>query len=227
MTTCPHCSYEFDWLPPDVEVETTPCHDQECTKRLCPYCDRFICECCGLAFCMEHLAAELDPDCTCTPVDVDCDDARGCELHGTSHPHTLRFCRECNPDRPVDIPVDIPVEETMRPKYIVLIEAMLVRQAEQERQRPHGSLTPENDLRMEYCQNCGAVCAKDDPYPLPGNPADGQQAGELTWVANGWDYWACARCNRELREVDERAAAVPIPVMPELGLPAEMAEQVS
>jgi hypothetical protein len=44
---------------------------------------------------MTHLTEEIEPECTCTRVDVDLDDSRGCELHGTRYPKSLYFCRAC------------------------------------------------------------------------------------------------------------------------------------
>lgn len=222
--TCPACRFEFSYLPvqagldgPYVEIETVPCHDDECTKKLCSCCDQFTCECCGLSFCMDHLAAELEPECRCIQVDVDRDDASGCPLHGSRHPHMLRFCRLCNPT--VQQIKEIPMKKESRPRYIVLIEAMLVKQAQHRASHPHGDRTPENDLRMEYCANCRRVSKKDDPYPLPENPVDGQECGELTWIGNGWDYWGCSKCVAEAREVDEREAlgVLPLSVMAESG----------
>ncbi len=103
--TCTNCHTLFEDLPVQrdedggyVELETVPCHDDECNKKLCGCCSQFVCHCCGLIFCMDHVGQEEEPDCTCIRTDVDQVDARTCELHGTRYPRTLYFCRVCTAD---------------------------------------------------------------------------------------------------------------------------------
>ncbi len=99
--TCTNCLTLFEALPVQgdedgryVELDTQPCHDDECAKRLCSSCPQFQCFGCGLTFCMEHLGKEEEAECTCTQTDVDQFDARGCEAHGTQW-KTWLFCRTC------------------------------------------------------------------------------------------------------------------------------------
>ena len=54
---CPNCqTLQFGDVDEDgyVEIETQPCHADDCTKRLCPHCPQFICAWCGLAHCLSH-----------------------------------------------------------------------------------------------------------------------------------------------------------------------------
>ena len=99
--TCPICNPLFEGLPVAadedgfyVEIETVPCADDECTTRLCPCCPQFVCNCCGLSFCMHHVGLEIEPECTCI-MTGDQADARGCDAHGTSNPRPLLLCRVC------------------------------------------------------------------------------------------------------------------------------------
>ena len=62
--------------------------------------------------------------------------------------------------------------------------------------------TPENDLQMEYCFNCHASCEKDSAASLPKNPVDGQEEGQLTFLGNGWNFWACRECMLECRAAE-------------------------
>ena len=101
--TCPNCDTVFSDLPVEgdqdgayVEIETVPCHDEECTKRLCSCCDQFMCDACGLTFCMDHLGIEEEEECTCRQTDVDQFDAGDCRLHDGRRHEPRRFCRECS-----------------------------------------------------------------------------------------------------------------------------------
>jgi hypothetical protein len=78
-----------------ADLDSKPCSDDECTVSLCGTCPQFACHCCGLTFCMTHVAEEIEPECTCTRIDADLNDACGCELHGTRYPNSLYFCRVC------------------------------------------------------------------------------------------------------------------------------------
>ena len=91
------CPVETDEDGPYAEIETTPCHDDNCTRKLCSCCPQFVCDCCGLTFCLEasHIGHEEEPECTCVQTDVDMVDARGCELHNTRYPVTRYWCRLC------------------------------------------------------------------------------------------------------------------------------------
>ena len=59
---CPNCGAFFDRVPvdydedgnADMEVEAVACRDKECTKILCPCCDRFQCDACNHTFCLSH-----------------------------------------------------------------------------------------------------------------------------------------------------------------------------
>ena len=60
---CPECRTSFDRLPVEYDedcigyavLEVTPCADAICAKLLCPCCDRFACDGCGLTFCTDHM----------------------------------------------------------------------------------------------------------------------------------------------------------------------------
>jgi len=99
---------EYDEEGGHAEIERTPCHDDECTSKLCACCPQFTCECCGLTFCLEasHIGLEEEPDCTCEQIDVDQVDARYCGLHGTRHPKTMYWCRLCAAPEVVEIRIE-------------------------------------------------------------------------------------------------------------------------
>lgn len=59
--TCPHCqTTQRVEVERDDEgngyamLETTPCHADDCTRKLCANCPQFVCDCCGLTHCLEH-----------------------------------------------------------------------------------------------------------------------------------------------------------------------------
>lgn len=100
--TCPHCNTLLEDLPVEsdedggyVEIDTEPCHDDECSARLCACCPQFTCACCGLTFCMQHIGREEDLECACVQTDVDQFDARSCAAHGTRNPRPVLLCRVC------------------------------------------------------------------------------------------------------------------------------------
>jgi hypothetical protein len=99
--TCSTCGTVHEGIPVAADedgyadLDTEPCSDDECTTRLCGACPQFACHCCGLTFCLAHVAEEIEPECICTRIDVDLNDACGCELHGTRYPKSLYFCRVC------------------------------------------------------------------------------------------------------------------------------------
>ena len=83
-TTCPHCETIFDRLPVEYDedgtgtaiLETQPCAD--CSKLLCPCCQRFARDGCGQAYCAEHLV--LVPDGTPQPLKCCASCARECDI---------------------------------------------------------------------------------------------------------------------------------------------------
>ena len=81
---------EYDEDGGHAEIERTPCHDADCTRKICGACPQFTCFCCGLTFCLQadHIGLEEEPDCTCVQTDVDQVDARYCGLHSTRYPKT-------------------------------------------------------------------------------------------------------------------------------------------
>lgn len=53
VTWCPTCR-SLHYVERGDELELEPCHDDECSARLCPTCTKFVCTCCGLAHCNDH-----------------------------------------------------------------------------------------------------------------------------------------------------------------------------
>jgi hypothetical protein len=99
--TCPHCEsdhsvpVQVDEDGPYGEIETEPCHHDECEVKLCSCCPQFVCDGCGLKHCLEHrtmsqmldlcpdCAADIpEPECECVRIDVDLDDPNGYLVHG-------------------------------------------------------------------------------------------------------------------------------------------------
>ena len=72
-TSCPNCNTYFDRVPVEYDedgsyavLEVYPCADANCGKLLCPCCDQFHCDGCGLTFCADHLVSI--PETTGTPM---------------------------------------------------------------------------------------------------------------------------------------------------------------
>jgi len=107
---------EYDEDGGYAEIERIPCHDDECTRKLCACCPQFTCECCGLTFCLQadHIGLEEEPECTCVQTDVDQVDARYCGLHGTHYPKTLHWCRVCAAPEVVEIRIEPAAEVLAR-----------------------------------------------------------------------------------------------------------------
>lgn len=49
--TAQECERDEDGAP---DMETTVCHDDACTRRLCAHCPQFSCTSCGLSHCTSH-----------------------------------------------------------------------------------------------------------------------------------------------------------------------------
>ncbi len=60
--TCPNCQTTMNveleepmsGCSPEANLDTQPCHHDECRVKLCPNCDQFKCQRCDLAHCAEH-----------------------------------------------------------------------------------------------------------------------------------------------------------------------------
>src|SRR5689334_8945370 len=72
-TTCPNCQTLFERLPvvydeeaAYVALEVRPCAEPACGAMLCPCCEQFQCDGCGLTFCDSHKVAI--PDGTDSPL---------------------------------------------------------------------------------------------------------------------------------------------------------------
>lgn len=101
--TCINCGTLHEDLPVDrdehgghVEIETQPCHDDNCPTKLCSSCPQFTCFCCGLTFCLQsdHVGREEEPECTCN-FSGDIADTRGCDVHGKHPVKVILWCRLC------------------------------------------------------------------------------------------------------------------------------------
>jgi hypothetical protein len=103
---CPHCNtlhvdvpVEYDEDGGYVDLDAEHCNADNCTVKLCSSCPQFVCSCCGLKHCLEHLTKSDDlslcplcvgkpePECECRNVTGRWDleetwDASGCPLHG-------------------------------------------------------------------------------------------------------------------------------------------------
>lgn len=58
---CPNCSTYHTNVPVErddcgisAHLETTPCHADDCTVRLCASCPQFTCDGCSLSHCEKH-----------------------------------------------------------------------------------------------------------------------------------------------------------------------------
>lgn len=55
---CLHCdtSQTVDMAEDGPDFDCWPCHDDDCTAKLCSSCPQFKCEICELTYCEEHKA---------------------------------------------------------------------------------------------------------------------------------------------------------------------------
>jgi len=102
--TCPACNTDYDRLPLDYDedgigyaiLEVHLCAHSTCGKLLCPCCDQFHCDGCGLTFCADHLVSVAD---------------------GTDQP--LHCCPACADEcEPMELPLTMPPASETRPLAI-------------------------------------------------------------------------------------------------------------